>query len=212
VDEQVIGSDEEQRRRRWQWVVLAIVLVVVLWLLWTFWDRREAGPGLADPDLQPGREALVDELPGPARIPEVFEVELDRDQLVPDLVGWNADDAERSLEAIGYRVAIIEAYDDEIPKGKVVSVSPAPGTRARVGSVVTITVSLGPELREAIVPDVVGMTEAQASSAIKSVGLRPWVIKQHGPVANNIVFQQSPDPGVVLLEGSRVDILVSIDR
>src|SRR3954451_7156155 len=56
-----------------------------------------------------------------------------------------------------------------VPSGTVISSSPAAGTQVNSGSAVNLVVSSGPA--QVAVPNVVGMTQTAATSAVTSAGL-----------------------------------------
>ncbi len=62
---------------------------------------------------------------------------------VPSLTGMSASDAEILLQSLGFRVVRETAYNDTMAVDYVVSQTPVAKTKAKTGSVVTITVSIG---------------------------------------------------------------------
>lgn len=62
-------------------------------------------------------------------------------------------------------------YSATIPAGRVIAVSPAPGSQLTVGAPVLIVVSKGP--RPVKVPDVTGLSKADAFAALTQAGLTP---------------------------------------
>lgn len=65
---------------------------------------------------------------------------------VPDVSGVARADAEATIIAAGLLVGeVTEVFSDTIPRGRVISQSPQPGTRLDRGASVDLTVSLGPE-------------------------------------------------------------------
>lgn len=88
--------------------------------------------------------------------------------LVPNVVGLTESDASAQLSS--FKVVINHAHDSRTPIDRVASQSPLATSRAKKGSVVTITISDGPG--DALVPmDLVGMTLTDARSALAAVGL-----------------------------------------
>ena len=63
----------------------------------------------------------------------------------------------------------LESYSDRIPEGSIIEQSIAPGTIVEVGSPVGVTISKGPKMRS--VPNIIGMTVAEADNALIDAGL-----------------------------------------
>ena len=64
---------------------------------------------------------------------------------VPNVVGADFDDAQETLEALGYVVKEETQYHATVAEGNVVSQSVAANTKAASGTTITLSVSLGPE-------------------------------------------------------------------
>ena len=88
---------------------------------------------------------------------------------IPDLSGQTAENATISLQQLGFRTSSdIEASPDVAP-GKVTRTDPPSDTTMQKGSVVIIYVSAGPQ---APVPNVVGLKEADARTALEAKGFK----------------------------------------
>jgi len=127
--------------------------------------------------------------------------------LVPNVVGLNENDATAQLSA--FKVVVNHAHDSKTPIDRVASQSPLATSRAKKGSVVTITVSDGPG--DAIVPmDLVGMTLTDARSALAAVGL---VIAAIDAVPSDksigIVLAVDPVGGSTLTAGTGVTLQIA---
>ncbi|MBQ3864944.1 MAG: PASTA domain-containing protein, partial [Clostridia bacterium] len=64
--------------------------------------------------------------------------------VVPYVVGQTREEAVKSLEELGFKVKVVESYDDTMEIGRVVSQTPEAGTTQIVNTEVTIAVSKGP--------------------------------------------------------------------
>jgi eukaryotic-like serine/threonine-protein kinase len=127
--------------------------------------------------------------------------------LVPNVVGLNESDAAAQLSA--FKVVVNHAHDSKTPIDRVASQSPLATSRAKKGSVVTITISDGPGA--AIVPmDLVGMTLTDARSALAAVGL---VIAAIDAVPSDksigIVLAVDPVGGSTLTAGTGVTLQIA---
>jgi beta-lactam-binding protein with PASTA domain/predicted Ser/Thr protein kinase len=128
---------------------------------------------------------------------------------VPDVTGLSRDSAEARLRDDGFAVSVAEQESDE-PDGDVISQNPAGGTELTRGSTVTITVSTGrPQVD---VPDVIGLSERQASARLRSAGLEP--VTQERTVTDatqdGVVVEQRPAPGTQLDKGRQVVIVIGV--
>lgn len=83
---------------------------------------------------------------------------------------------------------------------------PAPGKQAPFRSTVGIQVSAGVPLVQ--VPDVVGMNEAEATAALKAVGLQVESTRFFG----DRVFRQSVSPGETVEQGTKITILLTFEE
>jgi serine/threonine-protein kinase len=90
--------------------------------------------------------------------------------VVPD-VAQNAKsfaDASAMLQGHGLRAVEDDEFSDSVPKGQIVATNPPAGAQAPNGSVVTVTVSKGPDL--VAVPNVRGMSVDAATRALEAQG------------------------------------------
>jgi RHS repeat-associated protein len=129
---------------------------------------------------------------------------------VPNVVGTPQISAESAITGTGLTVGnITQAHSATVPAGNVISQSPAGGSTAYEGSYVDLTVSLGPVMVS--VPNVAGMTQAAAQSAITAIGLTVGAVTQDHSliVPAGSVMSQSPVGGASVPQGSAVDIVVS---
>jgi serine/threonine-protein kinase len=127
---------------------------------------------------------------------------------VPNVVGKNALDASNELQAAGFKVNTVNQPNDTRPEGEVVDQDPKANAKADEGSLVTITVSSG--VGKAEVPNVVGRTQAAASSLLSNAGFVPEVIQEaNDTVPSGQVISQDPAAGTQQSKGSVVTIKVS---
>ena len=127
---------------------------------------------------------------------------------VPDVVGLTQGNAQTAITTAGLTVGTVTtANSANVAAGKVISQNPAAGTNAAPGSAVTMVVSLG-----ARVPDVVGLTQGNAQTAITSAGLTVRAVTNVNSVsvAIGMVISQSPTAGSNVAPGSGVALVVSV--
>ena len=83
--------------------------------------------------------------------------------VVPNVTFRTQSDAKGLLEARGFKVKVLEANSNIVSKGAVISQSLKAGTKAKAGTVVTITVSTGKEAEKTTVKDKTTTTTAKPS-------------------------------------------------
>ena len=128
---------------------------------------------------------------------------------MPDVVGLQRAEAEAALESANIDAIVGEgAYSSEIPRGSVASQDPALGSAVPIWSSATIHLSLGPKTVN--VPDLAGMSQADARRALDAVGLSLGAVSRDysDEVKENLVMRQEPDQGKVD-SGSSVNIWLS---
>jgi hypothetical protein len=96
-----------------------------------------------------------------------------------------------------------------VASGSVISESPAAGTSVASGSAVNLTVSSGPAMVP--VPNVVGNTQAVATTTITGAGLIVGTVtmQSSASVASGIVISESPAAATSVASGSAVSLVVS---
>ena len=123
------------------WLVAGVVVALMLGVgLLLFWNRggdsdlAVSGPPAVDQSAELGAEQFVP--PGQPPPPPVVEP-----GVVPDLEAQNVQVAIEALQQAELPYIVIVAENSDVPAGTVFGQSPAPGTEAEDGIVVTLTVS-----------------------------------------------------------------------
>jgi serine/threonine protein kinase/beta-lactam-binding protein with PASTA domain len=107
------------------------------------------------------------------------------------------------LQAVGLSGTEAYAPNVTVPEGDVISLNPPSSTLAPYGSTVTVTVSTGPPTTQ--VPNVIGFTVTQATSALENAGLNVTAV-QGNP--NGTVQGTQPPTNATVKTGSSVTILM----
>lgn len=116
---------------------------------------------------------------------------------VPDVYGLNVVKAKEQLKNAGLEFEVQSRVDD-ITKDFVIETYPAKNESVKPGTPVIIYVSLGPELQDVIVPDVIGKTEEEAMRILTSKKLQGKVEKVDSPdPAGTVVDQSVKNPDIV---------------
>ncbi len=129
---------------------------------------------------------------------------------VPDVVNREESEAEQMIRDANLTVAHGEAqYDDNVAEGNVISSNPVAGTEIEEGQTVTIVVSLGQ--KPATVPDIRGMSAADAEAALSAEGLVGSASEDYSDtVEAGKVISQSVDPNSEVDKGTTVSYVVSL--
>ncbi len=129
---------------------------------------------------------------------------------VLNLAGMTRAGAEAAIAGAGLTVGTVtEAYSATVAAGMVISQEPLAGTNVLLGAAVNFAVSNGPQPVD--VPNVVGMTQTAAQSAIAGAGLTVGVVTEaySTTVAVGAVISQDPASGAGVVPGSAVSFVLS---
>ncbi len=101
-------------------------------------------------------------------------------------------------------------FDEKIPKGIIIGQTPAAGIPAKKGTLVDLVVSKGPDL--VVVPSIVGLTQAEADTALQDAGLTSRVASSafDTKVPAGSVISQDPKKGKQALRNSAVSYVISL--
>ena len=135
--------------------------------------------------------------------------ELD-DTSVPDVVGLTQAAAATAITNAELVVGTVTQQSSAtVPAGEVISQNPTAGTSVAGGSAVNLVVSTGPA--PVSVPNVVGMTQSAAATAITNAELVVGTVTQQSSatVPEGKVISQNPTAGTNVANGSAVNLVVS---
>jgi serine/threonine-protein kinase len=126
---------------------------------------------------------------------------------VPDVVRLDADRARIVLETTGFVVST-DSVEAEVPRGRVVEVSPPADTVLPLPAQVTLSVSTGPPV--VVMPLVLGMEQDEAVSTLDSLGLVVGEIQEVFRFGRDrgIVVEQEPAADTELERGAAVRLSV----
>ncbi len=127
------------------------------------------------------------------------------------VIGKTVDEATSDLELAGYQVQVgSEVYSDTVEKGKVAYTDPKAGEQVDSGSMITLHVSKGKENVKVQVPNLIGMTRAEAKEAIREAKLTLGeTSKSYSSYDEGEVCVQSPVAGKEVKEGTAINITIS---
>ncbi len=131
--------------------------------------------------------------------------------IVPNVIDYTQDEAEKALENAGFSVEYGKAVnDDKVEEGHVVDQTPDGNKEAPEGSTVTLTLSKGPvPVKETEVPNITGKTKDEAESMLAAAKLKGQAHEEANDAAAGTVFKQGLNTGETVEEGTVVEYWVS---
>lgn len=129
---------------------------------------------------------------------------------VPQITGITSEEAQAALAAVGLiGGSVTEEYSEEYDAGYVISQGKSAGSKLEKGSAVDYVVSKGSSKVE--VPDLYGMTMAEAQQALSDLGLVSGAVTSggHGDLPEGQVMSQTIAPGSHVDRGTAIDFQTS---
>jgi len=129
---------------------------------------------------------------------------------VPNVQGLTENVATTTLNEAKFVIGkVTQQTSDLVATGKVISQDPASGSSVAEGSPVNLVISSGAQL--VAVPNVEGLTQDAATTAITGVKLRVGTVAQQtsNTVAAGKVASQDPPTGSSLAQGAPVNLVIS---
>ncbi len=228
---------EEREDNRWKWIALAILAALIIAGVVFALTRSEQVlvPSVIGKDRQVATDELeaagfevvasdfescdepntVSETDPPAgeRVDKGSEVEmsvsLGMEVAIPSkgVIDEPAADATEKLRNENLQVRSEEVSSNGVKPGNVVDTEPAPGEKVECESVVTILISKGVKL--STVPDVVGLQQSEADTALRDAGLIPNFEEEDSDLPEGQVIGQNPAGGSEVKKDTEVTVRVS---
>jgi serine/threonine-protein kinase len=127
--------------------------------------------------------------------------------VVPKLIGvQTVEDARRILSDKGLKLGPVIEVESDSDKGVVISSDPAAGSAVSAGTEVSLSISSGLK----IVPQVVGLSEAQARTDLANLGFQVQILQQVVNEQIGSILAQAPKPGTKSSEGALITITVGV--
>ena len=131
--------------------------------------------------------------------------------VLPDnLVGMTPEDARKAIETLGLKWELdsSKVASDTVAEGKVAQTNPSPGSKVKAGQTIRVYLSSGSD--EVEVPDLSGMSQDQARSALKAVGLELGnVTSVDSEKDKDRIVAQDPVTGTKVKKGTTIGVSVS---
>ena len=155
--------------------------------------------------------------PAPTEPPRLDSVE------IPDLVGraWDVELLTDELGELTLGIVAVEVETVEYAEGTIMGQAPAAGSLLRGGITVTVEVAVAPDVPSVLaMPEVVGLTEAEARQVLVAAGLgvevyvEPFFDEEAERFGGEpgAVWRQAPAAGVPVEPGGSAEIWVNPDQ
>lgn len=128
---------------------------------------------------------------------------------IQDFTNYTADAAEKQLRKDGFEVTKRYNNSEEIAKDHVIATSPAAHEIAPQGSIVILTISMGPSQQAVLVQNFVGMPVATAKQRCDELHLVPLIQEVPDEKPEGEVIGQSLAPNSMADRGSEIVLQVS---
>ncbi len=127
---------------------------------------------------------------------------------VPSVNNMLATEAQKYLQSHNFTVEIAYEKSDQVSPERVIRTDPSQGSNVEEGSKVTVYVSLSEE--GIVVPNVVSMTEAEATARLEQDGFKVEKLSEkNDTVAKGTVISQTPESGTSTTFNNTVTIVIS---
>jgi len=110
--------------------------------------------------------------------------------MVPNVYSLEPNNATDMLKGAGFTVSIVMQNSDE-DKNTVIETDPPRNSEAEIGSTIIMYVSLGPEIYDVVMPNVVGTKKAEAVQKLESMGFTVQLQAEDSAEEADVVIAQS---------------------
>ena len=130
---------------------------------------------------------------------------------VPNVYGLTESQAESKLKEKGLNMSSEYSYNNDIESGKVIKTEPARDELVTSGDTIKVYVSRGPENTKVSVPDLLGMTQAEAKTSLEALGLKLGTVSYEtsSVYAEGQISYQNYSTGESVSKGTEIDITIS---
>lgn len=132
---------------------------------------------------------------------------------IPDVVKKEARIAEQNLKDLKLQVTESTEYSDDIATDLVIRTEPGADEQVDPGTVVTLVVSMGPELKPVKVPNLIGLNKTDAEKLILEKNLKIGKITPSDVVSDTaLITYQYPLADSEVTEGTAVDLTYKVEN
>ncbi len=129
---------------------------------------------------------------------------------IPSVIGATKKQAEQTMATFGIKVKVTkDKFDELVPKGKIISMTPPAGSRLAEGETISLIISKGPERYK--IPNLTGKTLSQATVALANEKLLIGKTEEQfsASVTKGQIISLSPEPGTLVKKNTEVNVVVS---
>lgn len=136
----------------------------------------------------------------------------EKEVTVPNLLGKTEEEAKEALDKLEIGYKIVESKESEkYDKGQIMKQTPGSGEKVKKNSTVKLVVSLGKKAEEIQIPDVVGMSEADAEQALQSAGFTNFTseYEESSSVEQGNVISIDPSAKTKVVKDKKITLKIS---
>jgi serine/threonine-protein kinase len=194
--------------------VLAIIAALIIGILIIFFVGRHFGLfefTTSDNEITDQIEdlAVVTEEPTPQTDGDINDGKLE----VPNVINMSYAEAVATLNKKGFKqIEKVQMSSSTVNKGNVAEQTPAAGERADKEDTIVLAVSTGAEVVQVKVPNVIGLSEMDATAVLVEHGLQVGAVTQANDPDTNLIDKvcyQSYAAEVTVESGTKVDLRIS---
>jgi serine/threonine-protein kinase len=194
--------------------VLAIVAALIIGILIIFFVGRHFGLfefTTSDNDITDQIEdlAVVTEEPTPQTDGDINDGKIE----VPNVINMSYAEAVATLNKKGFKqIEKVQMSSSTVNKGNVAEQTPAAGERADKEDTIVLAVSTGAEIVQVKVPNVIGLSEMDATAVLVEHGLQVGAVTEANDPDTNLIDKvcyQSYAAEVTVESGTKVDLRIS---
>ena len=129
---------------------------------------------------------------------------------IPSIIGATKAEAMTTMEQFGLKVKVRKStFDELVPKGKIITMSPPAGTRLAEGETISVIISKGPERYK--VPNLEGKNISQATVVLANEKLvvGKTIEQFDAKVPKNQIISVNPEPGTLVKKNTEVNLVIS---
>ncbi|MBP5415507.1 MAG: Stk1 family PASTA domain-containing Ser/Thr kinase [Lachnospiraceae bacterium] len=194
--------------------VLAIVAALIIGILIIFFVGRHFGLfefTTSDTDITDQIEdlAVVTEEPTPQTDGDINDGKIE----VPNVINMSYAEAVATLNKKGFKqIEKVQMSSSTVNKGNVAEQTPAAGERAEKEDTIVLAVSTGAEIVQVKVPNVIGLSEMDATAVLVEHGLQVGAVTEANDPDTNLIDKvcyQSYAAEVTVESGTKIDLRIS---